>query len=187
RGPRDRRRQQPIPHAGGEAAVADRRSDGAGHLARKAARQDESIPGTGRSASRCPSNAGGTGRLGRPLSTSLAGVLDRKSGLRERPRRGSDPMTKSISISAVIAAACLASACSKVEGVEAKPPRPVRTQAVAMAPPANGVRYSATIEAFQEVPLAFKASGYVDDLIQRQGADGRLRSAQAGDRGRRGT
>jgi RND family efflux transporter MFP subunit len=96
-------------------------------------------------------------------------------------------MTKSISISAVIAAACLASACSKVEGAEAKPPRPVRTQAVAMVPPATGVRYSATIEAFQEVPLAFKASGYVDDLIQRQGADGRLRAAQAGDRVSRGT
>jgi len=94
-------------------------------------------------------------------------------------------MTKSIL--AVTAAISLASACSKVEGIEAKPPRPVRAQAVTMAPPATGVRYSATIEAFQEVPLAFKASGYVDDLIRRKGADGRLRVAQAGDQVSRGT
>jgi RND family efflux transporter MFP subunit len=96
-------------------------------------------------------------------------------------------MTKSISILAVVAAASLAGACTKVEGIEAKPARPVKTQAVTMAPPASGVRYSATIEAFQEVPLAFKASGYVDDLIQRKGADGRQRAAQAGDQVSRGT
>ena len=63
-------------------------------------------------------------------------------------------MTKSISILAVVAAASLAGACTNVEGVEAKPARPVRTQAVTMAPAASGVRYSATIEAFQEVPRA---------------------------------
>lgn len=96
-------------------------------------------------------------------------------------------MTKSISILAVVAVASLAGACTKVEGVEAKPARPVRTQAVTMAPAASGVHYSATIEAFQEVPLAFKASGYVDELIQRKGADGRARAAQAGDQVSRGT
>src|SRR5262245_66649982 len=96
-------------------------------------------------------------------------------------------MTKSISILAVAAVASLASACTNVEGIEAKPARPVRVQPVTIAPPAAGVRYSATIEAFQEVPLAFKASGYVDDVVRRQGADGRLRVAQAGDKVDRGT
>jgi RND family efflux transporter MFP subunit len=96
-------------------------------------------------------------------------------------------MTKSISILAVVATAALAGACTKVEGVEPKPARPVKTQAVMMAPAAGGIRYSATIEAFQAVPLAFKASGYVDDLIQRKGADGRQRAAQAGDHVTRGT
>ncbi|HZM96409.1 MAG TPA: efflux RND transporter periplasmic adaptor subunit [Vicinamibacterales bacterium] len=95
-------------------------------------------------------------------------------------------MTKSISFVALLAAT-LASGCTKVEGVEAKPARPVKTQAVTMAPAATGIRYSATIEAFQEVPLAFKASGYVDELIQRKGADGRQRAAQAGDQVSRGT
>jgi RND family efflux transporter MFP subunit len=94
-------------------------------------------------------------------------------------------MTKSIL--ALIAATSLATACTRVEGVEARPARPVRAQAVTIAPPILGVRYSATIEAFQEVPLAFKASGYVDDLIRRKGADGRLRVAQAGDQVNRGT
>jgi len=91
------------------------------------------------------------------------------------------------SVLAAAAAVCLASGCSKVEGTEAKVARPVKVQSVTMAPPAEGVRYSATIEAFQEVPLAFKASGYVDDLVRRQGADGRLRVAQAGDRVAGGT
>ena len=95
-------------------------------------------------------------------------------------------MTKPMSILAMIAAICLTSACTRVEGVEAKPPRPVRVQAVSAAAPVMGVRYSATIEAFQEVPLAFKASGYVDELVRRQGADGRLRVAQAGDQVTRG-
>jgi RND family efflux transporter MFP subunit len=94
-------------------------------------------------------------------------------------------MTKSILV--VVAATSCVSACSKVEGIEAKPPRPVRAQAVTMAAAPTGIRYSATIEAFQEVPLAFKASGYVDDLIRRKGADGRLRVAQAGDQVSRGT
>lgn len=96
-------------------------------------------------------------------------------------------MRTSISILAVVAAATATGACSRVEGVEAKPARPVRVQAVTIAPPASGIRYSATIEAFQEVPLAFKASGYVDDVIQRKGADGRQRAAQAGDQVSRGT
>jgi RND family efflux transporter MFP subunit len=95
-------------------------------------------------------------------------------------------MTTSTFVVAVIAAASLASGCTKVEGIEAKPPRPVRVQAVKASAPAAGVRYSATIEAFQEVPLAFKASGYVDELIRRQGADGRTRVAQAGDHVDRG-
>lgn len=96
-------------------------------------------------------------------------------------------MTKPISILAVVAAASLAGACTKVEGVESKPARPVKAQPVTVAAAASGIRYSATIEAFQEVPLAFKASGYVDSLIQRKGADGRQRAAQAGDQVSRGT
>ena len=51
-----------------------------------------------------------------------------------------------------------------------------------MAPAHAGVRYSASVEPYQEVPLAFKASGYVHPLLAiRRGADGPVRPAQAGD------
>jgi RND family efflux transporter MFP subunit len=84
------------------------------------------------------------------------------------------------------AAAAAAPGCSETHGHEPKPARPVKAQAVAPAPVQAGVRYSATIEPFQQVPLAFKSSGYVEDLALRRGADGRSRPAQAGDRVDRG-
>jgi RND family efflux transporter MFP subunit len=87
-----------------------------------------------------------------------------------------------MSVVAVLEAATLAAGCSKAQGVEPKPARPVKVQAVAAAPLQSAVRYSATIEPYEQVPLAFKSSGYVDELLRRNGADGRLRVAQAGDR-----
>ena len=90
-------------------------------------------------------------------------------------------------IVAVAAVGTLASACSKPQAAEPKAARPVKTQAVAATTPDVGVRYSASIEAFEQVTLAFKASGYVDELLQRTGADGRRRAAQAGDRVTKGT
>jgi len=90
---------------------------------------------------------------------------------------------KTITSVLAVAAACgLASVgCSRVEGTEARPSRPVKVQTAAPAPAPAGVRYSASVEPFQEVPLAFKASGYVTYLAQQRGADGPLRAAQAGD------
>ena len=85
------------------------------------------------------------------------------------------------------AAATLAAGCTKVQGSEPKPARPVKIQAVTLAPPQAGLKYSATIEPFQQVSLAFKTSGYVDDLVRRRGADGLSRIAQAGDMVTRGT
>src|SRR5689334_2710088 len=78
-------------------------------------------------------------------------------------------------------ASALATGCTKVQGSEPKPARPVKVQTVVFAPPQAGLKYSATIEAFQQVPLAFKSSGYIDDLVRRTGPDGRARIAQAGD------
>jgi RND family efflux transporter MFP subunit len=85
------------------------------------------------------------------------------------------------------AAATLTAGCTRVQGSEPKPARPVKIQAVALAPPQAGLKYSATIEPFQQVSLAFKTSGYVEDLIRRPDADGRSRLAQAGDMVTRGT
>jgi RND family efflux transporter MFP subunit len=88
---------------------------------------------------------------------------------------------------AAAVAACLVSGCSTAQGTGTKPASPVKAQAATLAAPAAGIRYSAAIEAFAEVPLAFKAAGYVDDLLQRAGADGRMRTAQAGDVVTKGT
>lgn len=87
---------------------------------------------------------------------------------------------------ATVALAALTTACETPQAAEARLPQAVRTQVAALASPSTGVRYSASIEAYQQVPLAFKASGYVDDVLQRGGADGRLRAAQAGDQVSRG-
>jgi multidrug efflux system membrane fusion protein len=46
----------------------------------------------------------------------------------------------------------------------------------------GGLTYSADIDAFTEVTLAFKSGGYVDRIIERKGADGRTRILQVGDR-----
>src|SRR5882724_10067557 len=77
--------------------------------------------------------------------------------------------------------------CSKAQGLEAKPARPVRAQTVAPAPAQAGVHYSATIEPLDQIPLAFKVSGNVADLLQRNGGDGRSRAVQPGDHVGRGT
>jgi RND family efflux transporter MFP subunit len=90
-------------------------------------------------------------------------------------------------ILAPIAAAVLAVGCSEPQASEPKPAQPVKTQLVTVAPPQAGVRYSASIEPFEQVSLAFKAAGYVDTLLRQSGADGRMRSAQPGDRVGRGT
>jgi len=96
-------------------------------------------------------------------------------------------MTTLRTVLTVCTAAALAAACSARHTAEAKAPRPVKTQAVSPAVVAGGVRYSAAIEAFEQVPLAFKSSGYVETILRRPGADGRVRVAQAGDLVTRGT
>jgi len=71
-------------------------------------------------------------------------------------------------------------ACSAAKSYEA-PARPVRVEAVGQEVAAGGVRYSATIQPYEQVPLAFKVGGYVRELQQREGPDGRLRPLQQGD------
>ena len=92
-------------------------------------------------------------------------------------------------IVAMAALGALGSGCSKpqTQATEPKPARPVKTQVVTPTTPDAAVRYSASIEAFEQVTLSFKASGYVDELLRRTGADGRTRAAQPGDLVTKGT
>jgi multidrug efflux system membrane fusion protein len=87
----------------------------------------------------------------------------------------------------VVASTLAANGCSDAKAIEARPVRPVKAHTVAKAPAPMGVRYSATIEAFEQIALAFKTSGYVEALDRRRGADGMSRAAQAGDAVAKGT
>ncbi len=91
-------------------------------------------------------------------------------------------MRTSCAVVAIVAAGALVSGCAEPKASEPKAAQPVKTERVALAPAQPAVRYSASIEAFEQVQLAFKSTGYVDELLQRKGADGRVRAAQAGDR-----
>ena len=61
-------------------------------------------------------------------------------------------------------------------------PIPVRVSAAGTLEESGGLKYSANIDAFTQVSLAFKSGGYVDRIIERKGADGRTRILQMGDR-----
>ena len=87
----------------------------------------------------------------------------------------------------IIIAGSLAAGCSTPQASEPKAAQPVKIALVTEAPPQPGVRYSASIEPYEQVSLAFKATGYVDQVRRRSGADGRARTAQAGDRVSQGT
>jgi len=62
-----------------------------------------------------------------------------------------------------------------------KPARPVRVEAVRSEATASGLRYSATIQPYEQISRAFKVGGYVHEVLQRPGPDGRLRDLQQGD------
>jgi RND family efflux transporter MFP subunit len=86
----------------------------------------------------------------------------------------------------VALAAASVAGCTKAVAREAAAPQPVKTAEVATAAAPTGVRYSATIEPAQEVLLSFKASGYVDSVLQRATPGGGVHTAQQGDRVSRG-
>jgi RND family efflux transporter MFP subunit len=68
-----------------------------------------------------------------------------------------------------------------------KAARPVRVETVRGETSSGGLRYSATIQPHEQVSLAFKASGYVREVLQRPGVDGRPRDLQQGDAVTKGT
>jgi RND family efflux transporter MFP subunit len=57
----------------------------------------------------------------------------------------------------------------------------VRVQTVEEQAGGGGVRYSAVISPYAQVELTFKVGGYIREILQVHGADGRLRDAHQGD------
>jgi RND family efflux transporter MFP subunit len=83
----------------------------------------------------------------------------------------------------VLAAACAvaAAACNEVKGAAPPAPRPVKVVDVRRPEAVSSVRYAVSIQPYEQIALSFKASGYVDSVLRRKGADGRSRPLQAGD------
>ncbi len=70
--------------------------------------------------------------------------------------------------------------CSREESYE-NPPTPVGVAEVQKYESGSEVRYSANINPYSEVDLAFKSGGYVQSITQVKGADGLMRDLQQGD------
>src|SRR5262249_35422924 len=81
----------------------------------------------------------------------------------------------------LILAAVLTSGCAGHEATaDARGPKAVRLVAVESSTDAGAATYSAVITPNVQVDLAFRVPGYVVDVRQTQGADGRSRALEPG-------
>ncbi len=87
-------------------------------------------------------------------------------------------MTKRWLVTA-ISLVLLLSNCGK-QDVE-RAPIPVTVSMTEPHKAEEGLRYSANVEPYMIVNVAFKVPGYVDEILQVRGADGRMRNVQDGD------
>ena len=90
-------------------------------------------------------------------------------------------MTKLLALTFTLAALPLAACSSSVEGSTAPPPRPVRTAEVRTQETQGRIRYSVSVQPYEQVAVAFKSGGYIADVMQRRDTDGRFRALQPGD------
>ena len=79
------------------------------------------------------------------------------------------------------------SGCHQTTQAAAKSPTPVHLVDVTWYSPSDDLRYSASVLPFAEATLSFKSAGYVTEIRQVVGADGRRRDIGSGDYVGRGT
>ena len=77
--------------------------------------------------------------------------------------------------------------CHQPTQVEAKSPTPVHLVDVTLESSSQDLRYSASVLPFAQASLSFKSAGYVTEIKQVVGADGRRRDIGPGDYVRRGS
>ena len=77
--------------------------------------------------------------------------------------------------------------CQSETKPAASAPTPVEVTTVEQFVGNEGANYSASLVPYVQVTLAFKSAGYVTSILQRKGADGRVRNIQQGDYVKRGT
>ena len=87
----------------------------------------------------------------------------------------------------LFAAMTATSGCQQPTKVAAKSPTPVHVVDVTLYAPSEDLRYSASVLPFAEATLSFKSAGYVTEIKQVMGADGRRRDIGSGDYVSRGT
>ena len=87
----------------------------------------------------------------------------------------------------LLALIAVTSGCHQETKALAKSPTPVHLADVALYASPEGLRYSASILPFAQASLSFKSSGYVTEVKQVVGADGRRRDVGTGDYVGRGT
>jgi RND family efflux transporter MFP subunit len=77
--------------------------------------------------------------------------------------------------------------CHQPTQVEAKSPTPVHLAEVTLVSSSQDLRYSASVLPFAQASLSFKSAGYVTEIKQVVGADGRRRDIGSGDYVTRGS
>ena len=90
-----------------------------------------------------------------------------------------------VSVALFLTSCIFLGGCSKEKPLEPAI-QTVRAGVVEQIQPDASERYSASVEAFAKVDLAFKSGGIVEGILQVRGAGGRIRDAQPGDKMSRG-
>ena len=89
---------------------------------------------------------------------------------------------RGLAVTAVLFAMMAAiNGCHQPTRVAAKSPTPVHVVDVTLYSPSEDLRYSASVLPFAEAVLSFKSAGYVTEIKQVVGADGRRRNIGSGD------
>src|ERR1700757_5309101 len=86
-----------------------------------------------------------------------------------------------VSVALFLTSCIFLGGCSKEKPLEPAI-QTVRAGVVEQIQPDASERYSASVEAFAKVDLAFKSGGIVEGILQVRGADGRVRNVEAGDK-----
>lgn len=96
-------------------------------------------------------------------------------------------LSRSVCLAATPVILLAASAGCKQAVSDQRPLTPVRTAEVQVLDTGTANTYSANIQPYAQVDLAFKSSGYITGIRQVRGADGHIRNVDIGDRAAKGT
>lgn len=124
-------------------------------------------------------------RLQQVIPTS---PIEMRPEIKAEPRSSARKITGRLAIAAGLLSLMAAmNGCHKETQVLAKSPTPVHLSEVTLYASPEGLRYSASILPFAQASVSFKSSGYVTNIRQVVGADGRRRDVGTGDYVGRGT